>query len=166
MNVLSATTSRRPIKSRSYLFCYFPNYVTAKRPKLQNNKRHSSHVHLETPSPDQVSSRTRAVVRHTPPQWRTWLFLLQDRATAGIGAVTVAVFCMNPVDLLKVKFQVSTGGPEGGAWHYNWRGLYRRLGLDVAGNVGIYGLYFLLCVCSLSSLAFLEILACESAGTI
>ncbi|KAH9171563.1 hypothetical protein EDB89DRAFT_2070667 [Lactarius sanguifluus] len=37
-----------------------------------------------------------------------------DHAFARIGTGTVAVLCMNPLDLLKVKFQVSTHGPEGG----------------------------------------------------
>jgi len=34
---------------------------------------------------------------------------LQDNTFAGIGAGTVVVLCMNPLNLLKVKFQVSTG---------------------------------------------------------
>jgi len=68
------------------------------------------------------------------------------------------VLCMNPPDLLKVKFQVSTRGPEGGIgrgiWRdlydihasEGWRGLYRGLGPNVAGNASSWGLYFLLCV--------------------
>ena len=83
---------------------------------------------------------------------------MQDHAFAGIGAGTVAVLCMNPLDLLKVKFQVSTRGPEGGIgrgiWlalrdirsSEGWRGLYRGLGPNVAGNASSWGLYFLLCV--------------------
>jgi solute carrier family 25 folate transporter 32 len=82
--------------------------------------------------------------------------LFQDHAFAGIGAGTVAVLCMNPLDLLKVKFQVSTRGPEGGIgrgiWpalcdiraSEGWRGLYRGLGPNVAGNASSWGLYFLL----------------------
>ncbi|KAH9007856.1 mitochondrial carrier domain-containing protein [Lactarius deliciosus] len=78
-----------------------------------------------------------------------------DHAFAGIGAGTVAVLCMNPLDLLKVKFQVSTRGPEDGIgrgiWralrdiHANegWRGLYRGLSPNVAGNASSWGLYFL-----------------------
>ncbi|KAH8978824.1 mitochondrial carrier domain-containing protein [Lactarius akahatsu] len=78
-----------------------------------------------------------------------------DYAFAGIGAGTVAVLCMNPLDLLKVKFQVSTRGPEGGIgrgiWRAlrdihaseGWRGLYRGLSSNVAGNAGSWGLYFL-----------------------
>ena len=65
---------------------------------------------------------------------------------------------MNPLDLLKVKFQVSTRGPEGGIgrgiWlalrdirsSEGWRGLYRGLGPNVAGNASSWGLYFFLCV--------------------
>ena len=84
---------------------------------------------------------------------------LQDHAFAGIGAGTVAVLCMNPLDLLKVKFQVSTRAPEGGGigrgiWRAlrdihaseGWRGFYRGLGPNVAGNASSWGLYFLLCV--------------------
>ena len=68
------------------------------------------------------------------------------------------MLCMNPPDLLKVKFQVSTRGPEGGIgrgiWRdlydihasEGWRGLYRGLGPNVAGNASSWGLYFLLCV--------------------
>ncbi len=68
------------------------------------------------------------------------------------------MLCMNPLDLLKVKFQVSTRGPEGGIgrgiWRAlhdihaseGWRGLYRGLGPNVAGNASSWGLYFLLCV--------------------
>jgi solute carrier family 25 folate transporter 32 len=78
-----------------------------------------------------------------------------DHAFAGIGAGTVAVLCMNPLDLLKVKFQVSTRAPEGGIgrgiWRAlcdiraseGWRGLYRGLGPNVAGNASSWGLYFL-----------------------
>ncbi|KAI0258378.1 mitochondrial FAD carrier protein [Gloeopeniophorella convolvens] len=78
-----------------------------------------------------------------------------DHAFAGIGAGTVAVLCMNPLDLLKVKFQVSTRRPEGGAgrgiWlalrgihaSEGWRGLYRGVGPNIAGNASSWGLYFL-----------------------
>ena len=94
---------------------------------------------------------------------RSWCFVFQDHAFAGIGAGTAAVLCMNPLDLLKVKFQVSTRGPEGGVgrgiWralrdiHANegWRGLYRGLSPNVAGNATSWGLYFLLCVFYLSA---------------
>jgi solute carrier family 25 (mitochondrial folate transporter), member 32 len=83
---------------------------------------------------------------------------MQDHAFAGIGAGTAAVLFMNPLDLLKVKFQVATRGPEGGIgrgiWRAlsdihaseGWRGLYRGLGPNVAGNASSWGLYFLLCV--------------------
>ena len=65
---------------------------------------------------------------------------------------------MNPLDLLKVKFQVSTRGPEGGIgrgiWlalrdiraSEGWRGLYRGLSPNIAGNASSWGLYFLLYV--------------------
>ncbi|KAI6151675.1 mitochondrial carrier domain-containing protein [Pisolithus tinctorius] len=78
-----------------------------------------------------------------------------DHAAAGLGAGIVAVLCMQPLDLLKVKFQVSTESPRGGAgrqiWNslkeikvqQGWRGLYRGLGPNVAGNASSWGLYFL-----------------------
>ncbi|KAJ7895995.1 mitochondrial carrier domain-containing protein [Mycena olivaceomarginata] len=78
-----------------------------------------------------------------------------DHAVAGIGAGTVAVLCMNPLDLLKVKFQVATTNPSGGigsksgtrcgtfGGKRDGKGLYRGLGANVAGNASSWGLYFL-----------------------
>ncbi|KAL1747798.1 mitochondrial FAD carrier protein [Schizophyllum fasciatum] len=77
-----------------------------------------------------------------------------DHAAAGIGAGVVNTLCMNPLDLLKVKFQVATAAARGGLgthiWHalrdiqraHGWRGLYRGLGPNVAGNASSWGLYF------------------------
>ncbi|KAJ7087294.1 mitochondrial carrier domain-containing protein [Mycena belliarum] len=77
-----------------------------------------------------------------------------DHAAAGIGAGTVAVLCMNPLDLLKVKLQVATTNPTGGVgkqiWYslrdiqrqQGWKGLYRGVGANVAGNASSWGLYF------------------------
>ena len=68
---------------------------------------------------------------------------------------------MNPLDLLKVKFQVATTASPGGVgtqiWHalkdiqrtQGWRGLYRGLVPNVAGNASSWGLYFLLWVFAL-----------------
>ncbi|KLO09929.1 mitochondrial carrier [Schizopora paradoxa] len=62
---------------------------------------------------------------------------------------------MHPLDLLKVKFQVSTSKPQGGIgkqiWYSlrdihaseGWRGLYRGVGANIAGNASSWGLYFL-----------------------
>ncbi|KAI0052626.1 mitochondrial carrier [Auriscalpium vulgare] len=78
-----------------------------------------------------------------------------DHAFAGLGAGVVAVLCMNPLDLLKVKFQVATEAPKGGIgkaiWvafkdiqaRDGWRGLYRGLSPNIAGNASSWGLYFL-----------------------
>jgi hypothetical protein len=86
------------------------------------------------------------------------------------------VLCMNPLDLLKVKFQVSTRGPGSGIgrgiWlalrdihaSEGWRGLYRGLGPNIAGNASSWGLYFLLCVLHfplLSILTFLRLPCCS-----
>ncbi|KAI0352751.1 mitochondrial FAD carrier protein [Trametes cingulata] len=78
-----------------------------------------------------------------------------DHAFAGLGAGIVAVLCMHPLDLLKVKFQVATDKPKGGVgkaiWSSlkeiqardGWRGLYRGVGANIAGNASSWGLYFL-----------------------
>ncbi|KAI0786496.1 mitochondrial carrier domain-containing protein [Abortiporus biennis] len=78
-----------------------------------------------------------------------------DHAFAGIGAGIVAVLCMHPLDLLKVKYQVATKSPSGGVgkaiWNSlksikeneGWRGLYRGVGPNIAGNASSWGLYFL-----------------------
>ncbi|KAL7281985.1 hypothetical protein ACG7TL_003452 [Trametes sanguinea] len=78
-----------------------------------------------------------------------------DHAAAGLGAGVVAVLCMHPLDLLKVKFQVATDKPKGGIgraiWNSlqeiqardGWRGLYRGVGANIAGNASSWGLYFL-----------------------
>lgn len=68
---------------------------------------------------------------------------------------------MHPLDLLKVKFQVATERPQGGVgrqiWNAlrgihrenGWRGLYRGVSPNIAGNASSWGLYFLLYVCIL-----------------
>ncbi|KAI9063488.1 mitochondrial carrier [Trametes sanguinea] len=78
-----------------------------------------------------------------------------DHAAAGLGAGVVAVLCMHPLDLLKVKFQVATDKPKGGIgraiWNSlkeiqardGWRGLYRGVGANIAGNASSWGFYFL-----------------------
>ena len=113
-------------------------------------------IHMHTP----VSSRHMHWCARRKQQHAACLisFRWQDHAFAGIGAGTVAVLCMNPLDLLKVKFQVSTsvrapgGGMGRGIWFglrdihasEGWRGLYRGLGPNIAGNASSWGLYFLL----------------------
>ncbi|KAF8511165.1 mitochondrial FAD carrier protein [Gautieria morchelliformis] len=79
-----------------------------------------------------------------------------DHAAAGIGAGTVAVLCMHPLDLLKVKLQVATTKPQGGVGKQIYtslrdiyrsrgvQGLYRGVGPNIAGNASSWGLYFLL----------------------
>jgi len=78
-----------------------------------------------------------------------------DHAAAGLGAGVVTVLCMNPLDLLKIKFQVTTKNPTGGLGKHiwlslreiqqqqGWKGLYRGLGPNIAGNASSWGLYFL-----------------------
>ena len=79
---------------------------------------------------------------------------------------------MNPLDLLKVKFQVSTRAPGSGIgrgiWlalrdiHANegWRGLYRGVGPNIAGNASSWGLYFLLCVLHSIPFVFYPYISC------
>ncbi|EIW82171.1 mitochondrial carrier [Coniophora puteana RWD-64-598 SS2] len=62
---------------------------------------------------------------------------------------------MHPLDLLKVKFQVATEKPAGGAgkhiWNTlrdirvqdGWKGLYRGVSPNITGNASSWGLYFL-----------------------
>lgn len=100
---------------------------------------------------------TAALVR-TPSLSVTLFTSTQDHAAAGLGAGVVAVLCMHPLDLLKIKFQVSTSKPQGGVgkqiWYslrdihaeQGWKGLYRGVGPNIAGNASSWGLYFLLCV--------------------
>ncbi|KAJ3984267.1 mitochondrial carrier domain-containing protein [Lentinula detonsa] len=78
-----------------------------------------------------------------------------DHAAAGLGAGVVSTLCMNPLDLLKVKFQVATSVSSAGIGNQIWyglkdiyresgfRGLYRGVGPNVAGNASSWGLYFL-----------------------
>ncbi|KAG8835356.1 hypothetical protein FRC17_003839 [Serendipita sp. 399] len=79
-----------------------------------------------------------------------------DHAAAGIGAGTVAVLCMHPLDLIKVKFQVATTQPSSSRGIGNqiyttlkdiWiqrgiQGLYRGVGANMTGNAASWGLYF------------------------
>ncbi|KAF8131186.1 mitochondrial carrier domain-containing protein [Boletus edulis] len=90
---------------------------------------------------------------HHPPSFFPSAAL--DHATAGLGAGVVAVLCMHPLDLLKVRLQVSTSKPQGGIgkqiWYslrdihaeHGWKGLYRGVGPNIAGNASSWGLYFL-----------------------
>ncbi|KAJ3006466.1 hypothetical protein NUW54_g3928 [Trametes sanguinea] len=79
----------------------------------------------------------------------------QIRAGPASTPGVVAVLCMHPLDLLKVKFQVATDKPKGGIgraiWNSlkdiqardGWRGLYRGVGANIAGNASSWGFYFL-----------------------
>jgi solute carrier family 25 folate transporter 32 len=63
---------------------------------------------------------------------------------------------MHPLDLLKIKLQIATSSPQGGVgkhiWYSlcdikaqgGWKGLYRGVGPNIAGNASSWGLYFLL----------------------
>lgn len=78
-----------------------------------------------------------------------------DHAVAGLGAGVVTTLCMNPLDLLKIKFQVNTKQQAGTIgkqmWlslkqlqqTQGWKGIYRGIGPNIAGNASSWGLYFL-----------------------
>jgi len=63
---------------------------------------------------------------------------------------------MNPLDMLKVKFQIATSTPKSGPgkqiYHAlkdiygqsGFKGLYRGVGPNIAGNATSWGFYFLL----------------------
>ena len=75
----------------------------------------------------------------------------QDQAICGIGAGIASTFCMQPLDLLKVKFQVATGNKRLGIRSAlrdivrkdGLAGLYRGIGVNMLGNSASWGLYFL-----------------------
>ena len=70
----------------------------------------------------------------------------------------MTTLCLNPLDLLKIKFQVDTGVRAGGIGYQifyalrdvqrqqGWRGLYRGISPNIAGNASSWGLYFFLFV--------------------
>lgn len=96
-----------------------------------------------------------------------------DHAVSGIVAGAVATVCMNPLDLIKVQFQVDTSSSKKRQAHPSrmarigrlatggdvsrdmvaalrgiiqrdgWLGLYRGLSPNVVGNSASWGLYFL-----------------------
>ena len=92
------------------------------------------------------------------PLYRILRKIIQDHAAAGLGAGVVTTLCLNPLDLLKIKLQVTTHNPGVSIpkhiWislkeiqqSQGWRGLYRGLVPNIAGNASSWGLYFLLCV--------------------
>ncbi|KAK0535741.1 mitochondrial FAD carrier protein flx1 [Tilletia horrida] len=93
-----------------------------------------------------------------------------DHAAAGIAAGIIATICMNPLDLIKTKFQVDTRKPKPLSQALKmrnlvmtpvsisidmyralahivqqdgWKGLYRGISPNVVGNASSWGLYFL-----------------------
>ncbi|KAE8255451.1 hypothetical protein A4X13_0g3036 [Tilletia indica] len=93
-----------------------------------------------------------------------------DHAAAGIAAGIIATICMNPLDLVKTKFQVDTRQPKPLVQALKprnlvmapvsisidmyralativqqdgWKGLYRGISPNVVGNASSWGLYFL-----------------------
>lgn len=80
-----------------------------------------------------------------------------DEAAAGIAAGLCSTVCMQPLDLLKVKFQVAQArrsgpfgqimeGLQGIVKQDGIKGLYRGLNVNLVGNAASWGAYFLWCV--------------------
>ncbi|KAL5637255.1 hypothetical protein ACGC1H_001036 [Rhizoctonia solani] len=78
-----------------------------------------------------------------------------DHAVAGLGAGTIAVLCVQPLDLLRIQLQVATSAPVSRnplktIWsslskikaEHGVKGLYRGVGTNVAGNAASWGAYF------------------------
>ncbi|QRV72241.1 mitochondrial carrier protein [Ceratobasidium sp. AG-Ba] len=78
-----------------------------------------------------------------------------DHAVAGLTAGTVAVLCVQPLDLLRIQFQIATSSPVSRnplvtIWsslnkikaEHGVRGLYRGVGTNVVGNAASWGMYF------------------------
>ncbi|KAH9047460.1 mitochondrial carrier domain-containing protein [Lactarius deliciosus] len=133
-----AATCRSESQSLSTQWCLRSSSTTPARvPNSQKTSVRAAHVHPESLLPTELLPNT-----------------CHHHAFTRIGAGMVTMLCMNPLDLLKVKFQVSTRGPEGGIgcgiWRAlcdihaseGWRGLYRGLSPNVAGSWGIYFLFY------------------------
>ncbi|CUA69297.1 Mitochondrial folate transporter/carrier [Rhizoctonia solani] len=78
-----------------------------------------------------------------------------DHAVAGLGAGTISVLCVQPLDLLRIQLQVATSAPVSRnplktIWsslnkikaEHGLKGLYRGVGTNVAGNAASWGAYF------------------------
>jgi len=93
--------------------------------------------------------RWGAMSHGSPPSWSGSASI--DQAICGIGAGIVSTFCMQPLDLLKVKFQVATASKSLGIYQSlsnivnkdGLTGLYRGIGVNMVGNAASWGLYFL-----------------------
>lgn len=78
-----------------------------------------------------------------------------DEAAAGIAAGLASTVCMQPLDLLKVQFQVARAqhgsgpfgqilaGLHGIVRQDGLKGLYRGLSVNLVGNAASWGAYFL-----------------------
>ncbi|CAE6420736.1 unnamed protein product [Rhizoctonia solani] len=78
-----------------------------------------------------------------------------DHAVAGLGAGTIAVLCVQPLDLLRIQLQVATSAPVSRnplktIWsslskikaEHGVKGLYRGVGTNAVGNAASWGAYF------------------------
>ncbi|CAE6530788.1 unnamed protein product, partial [Rhizoctonia solani] len=94
-----------------------------------------------------------------------------DHAVAGLGAGTVAVLCVQPLDLLRIQLQVATSAPASRnplrtIWsslskikaEHGVRGLYRGVGTNVVGNGASWGAYFWLWVYSIFTIVPIHLL--------
>ena len=124
---------------------------------------------MPPPTPSGSSSPTPAAeppARHAPAPIPSFFpTYALDQAFCGIGAGIISTLVMHPLDLVKVRFQVSTTSSISDAavkglkkpgtleeiWgslrdigkHEGIRGLYRGLTPNLVGNASSWGLYFL-----------------------
>lgn len=157
VSAFPSESGRKRRKSSATTTAYLAHRDTLRqlpRPSLRTAK--GFHEYMNKPSPSFFPS-TSLVSQFTHLDLAlSQTSSIQDHAFAGLGAGVVSVLCMHPLDLLKVQFQVSTQHPKGGAgkqiWlalkdikeSHGWKGLYRGVGPNIAGNASSWGLYFLL----------------------
>ncbi|EUC56275.1 flavin-adenine dinucleotide transporter, putative, partial [Rhizoctonia solani AG-3 Rhs1AP] len=90
-----------------------------------------------------------------PPSFFPTPAIASLQELAGLGAGTVAVLCVQPLDLLRIQLQVATSAPVSRnplktIWsslskikaEHGVKGLYRGVGTNVAGNAASWGAYF------------------------
>lgn len=104
----------------------------------------------------------RSQLFHPPMAQPTLFGPSLDHALAGLTAGTITTMVMHPLDLVKVRFQIAdpprgaNGAPlragfgkqvlgalKDAVGKDGWKGLYRGLSPNVAGNASSWGLYFL-----------------------
>jgi hypothetical protein len=119
--------------------------TSARAPNSQKTSAVAAHVYPESlittkllPNAcDRARDKREHVVVVALTGWLRCCSVVVYHAFTGIGAATVAVLLMNPLDQLKVKFQVSRRGPEGGIGRGIWSDRHTdQRGLAAATSCG------------------------------